>query len=99
MLLNPKEALKMMKQTEESTVTTGEPTRGFKKLSQIFGGKDKLLTRPVSQDVNKEEKCIRQSFSSFFESKSSLLSKKCPKPGYQSPVETLPSLESDWTFV
>ncbi|KAJ1441341.1 Rab3 GTPase-activating protein catalytic subunit [Sesbania bispinosa] len=93
MLVNPEEALKIMKHTEEST---GEPKRRFKRFSHMFGSKDKLLTRPVQKDqINDGEKPIRQSFSSFFDSKSSLFSKKSPKPGNLSP----PSLDSDWTVV
>ncbi|RDX97105.1 Rab3 GTPase-activating protein catalytic subunit, partial [Mucuna pruriens] len=91
MLLNPDEALKMMKHTEESTMTTGEPKHRFKRLSHIFSGKDKLLTRPVRND---EEKPIRQAFSSFFDSKSSLFSKKPPKPGNLYPAEKPLSLET-----
>lgn len=102
MLLNPEEALKIMKHTEESTATTGESRRRFKRLSHIFGGKDnqKLFTRPVwKHQINDEEKPIRQSFSSFFDNKSSLFSKKSPKDRNLSPAETLPSLEDDWTLV
>ncbi|KAK7316777.1 hypothetical protein RJT34_00493 [Clitoria ternatea] len=100
MLLNPHEALKMMKHTEESTMITGERKRRFKKLSHIFGGKDKLLAGHVGKDeVNDEEKPIRQTFSSFFDSKSSLFLKKPPKSGNIYPTMKPPSLESDWTFV
>lgn len=102
MLLNPEEALKMMKYTEESTVTTGESKRPFKRLSHIFGGKDnhKLFTRPVwKHQINDEEKPVRQSFSSFFDRKSSLFLKKPSKDGNSSPAGTLPSMEDDWTLV
>ncbi|KAL5177994.1 Rab3 GTPase-activating protein catalytic subunit [Glycine soja] len=108
MLLNPDEALKM-KHMEESTMTTdeskrrfstGEPKHRFKRLSHIFGGKDKLLTRPVCKnEVNDEETQIRHSFSSFFDSKSSLFSKKPPKPGNLYPAEQPLSLESDRTVI
>ncbi|XP_027342313.1 rab3 GTPase-activating protein catalytic subunit-like [Abrus precatorius] len=100
MLLNPEEALKIMKHTEESTMSTGEPKHRFKRFSHIFGGKDKLLTNPVWKDeVIDEEKPIRQTFSSFFDNKSSLFSKKPPKPANLYPAEKPPSLESDWTIV
>ncbi|XP_061368119.1 uncharacterized protein LOC133311118 [Gastrolobium bilobum] len=100
MLLNPEEALKMMKHTEESTMNNGESKRRFKKLSHIFGGKDRLMTRPIRHDqINNEEKPIGQSFSSFFDSKSSLFSKKPPKHGNLSTAEKPSSLESDWTLV
>lgn len=99
MLLNPEEALKMMKQTEELTPVSGEPRSRFKRLSLIFGGKDKQLKTPTSKDqMNGEENLIRQSFSNFFDSKSSLFSKKPPKSGCPSPSEK-PSLETEWTIV
>ncbi|KAG4923899.1 hypothetical protein GYH30_049481 [Glycine max] len=102
MLLNPDKALKMMKHMEESTMTTdepkrrfstGEPKHRFKRFSHIFGGKDKLLTPVRKDEVNDEEKQIRHSFSSFFDSKSSLFSKKPPKPGNLYPGEQPLSLE------
>ncbi|RDX94350.1 Rab3 GTPase-activating protein catalytic subunit [Mucuna pruriens] len=97
MLLNPEEAIKMIKQTEESTTITGEPKTPFKRLSLIFGGKDKLLRRSGSKDqINDEEKSGRQSFSSFFDSKSSLFSKKPPKSPSASEK---PSVETGWTNV
>ncbi|XP_020230555.1 uncharacterized protein LOC109811275 [Cajanus cajan] len=109
MLLNPDEALKTMNHLEESTMTTsetkrrlctGEPKHQFKRLNHIFGGKDKLLTRPVWKDeVNEEEKPSRHSFSSFLDSKSSLFSKKPPKPGNLYPSEHPSFLERDWTIV
>ncbi|KAL1332865.1 hypothetical protein HN51_061640 [Arachis hypogaea] len=94
MLVNPEEALKMTKQTEDSVLSTGELKNRFKKLSHVFGGKDK----PKDQ-VNTEEKPIRQAFSNFFDSKSSLFSKKPPKPASLSPSQKSSSLESDWTLV
>ncbi|KAK7385969.1 hypothetical protein VNO78_31980 [Psophocarpus tetragonolobus] len=97
MLFNPEEALKMINQTEESTVTTGEPRSPFKRLSLIFGGKDKLR-RSISKDqTNDEEKSGRQSFSSFFDSKSSLFGKKPPKSG--SPSSDKSSIDTGWTLV
>jgi len=100
MLLNPEEALKLIKHSEELTVTTGETKRRFKKLSHIFAGKDKLLSRPFRKDqINDEEKGSRQSFSSFFDRKSSLFSKKPPKGGNLAPAVTTHSLEDDWTII
>ncbi|KAL2316740.1 hypothetical protein Fmac_030616 [Flemingia macrophylla] len=99
MLLNPEEALKMIKQTEESTMITDEPKSPFKRLSLIFGGKDKLLRKSISKDqMNDEEKPGRHSFSNFFDSKSSLFSKKPPKSGSPSPSEKT-SHETGWTTV
>lgn len=100
MLLNPDEALRMMKHTKESTVTTNETKSRFKRISHIFGDKDKLLPRSGGKDqTNDEEKAIRQSFSSFFDGKSSLFSKKPPKAGNILPAETHQSLENDWTII
>ncbi|KAL2322678.1 hypothetical protein Fmac_027057 [Flemingia macrophylla] len=109
MLRNPDEALKMMKHMEESTITNdepkrqlsaGEPRHRFKRLSLVFGGKDKLLTRPVWKDEGyEEEKPSRHSFSGFFDSKSSLFSRKPPKPGNLYPSEHPLSLEGDWTII
>ncbi|OIW13426.1 hypothetical protein TanjilG_33075 [Lupinus angustifolius] len=100
MLLKPEEVIKMMKKAEESSMTPGEPKRRFKRLLLMFGGKDKMLTSPVSKDqTNDEENPFRQSFSSFFDSKSSLFSKKPPKHGSLSPAENPPCLESDWKVV
>ncbi|BAT80698.1 hypothetical protein VIGAN_03029600 [Vigna angularis var. angularis] len=97
MLLNPEEALKMIKQTEESTMVTDEPKSPLKRLRLIFAGKDKLLRKSLSKDqLNDEEKPGRQSFSSFFDSKSSLFSKKPPKSGSPSPSEKS-SLDVGWT--
>ncbi|KAK7300055.1 hypothetical protein RJT34_10887 [Clitoria ternatea] len=99
MLLNPEEALRMIKQAEESTMITDEPKSRFKRLSLIFNGGDKLLRKSVSKDqTNDEEKPSRQSFSSFFESKSPLFSKKPSKFGSPSPSGK-PHLETDWTLV
>ncbi|KAK7320378.1 hypothetical protein VNO77_29796 [Canavalia gladiata] len=102
MLLNPEEAVKMIKQTDDSTTPTGESKSPFKRLSLIFGGKDKLLRRSVSKDhINDEEKPSRQSFSSFFDSTSSLFSKKLSTPRSLCPSSPSgkSSLESDWTVV
>ncbi|KAK7305142.1 hypothetical protein VNO77_43042 [Canavalia gladiata] len=99
MMLNPKEALKMMKHTEESTMITAEPKHRFQKLSHIFGGKDKLLRPDRNDEVNDEEKSIQQSISSFFDSKSSLFSKKPTKPVNLFPAGKSPSIESDWTVI
>ncbi|ESW14296.1 hypothetical protein PHAVU_008G269100 [Phaseolus vulgaris] len=99
MLLNPEEALKMIKQTEESAMVTDEPKSPLKRLSLMFAGKDKLLRRSLSKDqINDEEKSGRQSFSSFFDSKSSLFSKKPPKSESPSPSEKS-SLDAGWTVV
>ncbi|KAK7333479.1 hypothetical protein VNO80_30253 [Phaseolus coccineus] len=111
MMLNPDEAVKIVKVMEESSMTTtsepkrrmstGEPKQRLKQLSHIFGGKDKPLTRSVwKEEVNDEKKLVRHSFSSFFDnSKSSLFSKKPPKHGNLYPVDQPLSPESDWTVL
>ncbi|KAM3744198.1 hypothetical protein ACB098_06G034200 [Castanea mollissima] len=100
MLLNPDEVLTMMKQPDETTATTGELKRRFKRLGFNFGGKDKHSRKPAStnqKDV--EENPGRQPFSSFFDSKSSLFSKKPPKPETAPPAEPLYPVENDWMVV
>ncbi|XP_017409356.1 uncharacterized protein LOC108321946 isoform X2 [Vigna angularis] len=110
MMVNPDEALKIVKVMEElgmsgsvpkRRISTGEPKHRLKQLSHMFGGKDKPLSKCVwKEEVNDEKKLVRHSFSSFFDnSKSSLFSKKPPKPGNLYPVEQPLSLESDWTVV
>ncbi|KAI9115710.1 hypothetical protein K1719_013379 [Acacia pycnantha] len=99
MLLNPEEALRMMKQTKEPTIITGELKDRFKRLSLKFGGKDRFLRRAIPKDkINNEENPIRQSFSNFFDNKASLFSKK-PKPVVTCAAENPHCLESDWTFL
>ncbi|KAE9596364.1 putative Rab3 GTPase-activating protein catalytic subunit [Lupinus albus] len=98
-LLNPQESLNMIKLTEELAINTEEPKSKFKRLGLIFGGKDILLRKAISNDqINDEEKSILQSLSSFFESKSSLFSKKLTKSRCPSP-EKPRSLITDWTTV
>ncbi|KAF7815840.1 rab3 GTPase-activating protein catalytic subunit [Senna tora] len=100
MLLNPEEALKMMRQTEEPTLTTGELKHRFKRLSLIFSAKDKLLTKPISKfKISNEENTIRQSFSSFLDSKSSLFSKKSKPESTVNTTKNPPCVENDWTLV
>ncbi|KAJ7960793.1 rab3 GTPase-activating protein catalytic subunit [Quillaja saponaria] len=103
MLLNPDEVLKMVKQPEESTATTAEPKRKIKRLSLIFGVKDRHSRKPVSKDqnqINTDENSSRQPFASFFDSKSSLFSKKPPKPESTTAAEKPPCSDgSDWTIV
>ncbi|KAG6685810.1 hypothetical protein I3842_12G130300 [Carya illinoinensis] len=100
MLLNPDEVLTTLKQPEETTAPAGETKRRFMRLGINFGGKDKHLRKPASDDQKgTEENPSRQPFSSFFDSKSSLFSKKPPKPE-TTPAEK-PSCpdENGWTIV
>ncbi|XP_054798208.1 uncharacterized protein LOC129303138 [Prosopis cineraria] len=100
MLTNPEEALTMMKQAEESAKTTGELKRRFKRLGFIFSGKDKPWKKPGSEDmIDSEDNPIRQSFSSFFDSKSSVFSKKSLKFRDISPSGKSPSPASNQTVV
>ncbi|KAL1347727.1 uncharacterized protein [Arachis hypogaea] len=98
MLLNPEEALKMMKQPEESAVD--EPKSRLARIRLIFNGKDKLLRSPVTKDQMNSEEKPKQSFSSFFEGKSLLFSKKLHSPpsGCQSPAIKSSSLDTNNSF-
>lgn len=106
MVATPKEVMKTMKQAEETPTmengnAAGELKRRFKKLSLNFRGKDKQQQRnsPPKDQKNADESPSR-SFSSFFDSKSSLFSKLSPKSENLSVIEKLRSLEeSDWTLV
>ncbi|KAF8391531.1 hypothetical protein HHK36_023836 [Tetracentron sinense] len=107
-LIHPEDALKIMKQSEETT-TAGEPKRRFKRLSLNFGGKDiHFLRKPASKDQkhseenpkNSEENAKRQVFSNLFDGKSSIFAKKPPKPGNAPQADTTPSpAENGWTIV
>ncbi|PON62697.1 Rab3 GTPase-activating protein catalytic subunit [Parasponia andersonii] len=101
LLLNPEEVLKTMTQAEDNPNPAGEPKRLFKKLNLNFGGKDRHLRKPASRDhKNSDDKMSGQPFSSFFDGKSSLFSKRPPKPGSLSPAEKPTALdENDWTVV
>ncbi|XP_010545230.1 PREDICTED: uncharacterized protein LOC104817673 [Tarenaya hassleriana] len=83
MLLRPEEFLRTMKQTEESP--TGETRRRFRRLGFIFRGKERGQKKQQQgggeeQQKGSEGNPNRQSFSSFFDGKSSLFSKRPPKP-------------------
>ncbi|KAL7217064.1 hypothetical protein ACSBR1_028887 [Camellia fascicularis] len=94
MILKPDDAVKMIKQPEETTTTAGEPRRRFKRLSVIFGSKDRHSGKPALKDQkNGEDNATRQSFSSIF-------SKKPPRPDAPSSAEKpVCSVENDWTVV
>ncbi|CAN6560644.1 unnamed protein product [Malus baccata var. baccata] len=100
MLVNPEEALRAMKQPEESTTPSGEPKGRFRRLILNFGGKDRQLRKSGSKDQKNLKSPGSQPFSSFFDNKSSLFSKKPPKPEITSPAEkSSNTVESDWTVV
>ncbi|KAL2476335.1 hypothetical protein Adt_37071 [Abeliophyllum distichum] len=92
MLLNPDEAIKMTAQPEETT-TAGDLRNRFKRLSLIFGGKSKLLSKAHTKDPkNNDSNPTRQSFSSIF-------SEKPPKPSASLADKPSSSVENDWTIV
>lgn len=100
MLCNPEEVLRIMKQAEEATTPAGEPKRLFKRLSLNFGGKDRHFRKPLSKEhKSPEENRNGQPFSSFFDGKSSLFSKKPPKAGSMSPAEKPTLVENGWTVL
>lgn len=104
MLRNPEEVLNTMKQPEDTATAAGEIRRRFKRLNLNFVGKDRSLGKPASKEQkNSEENSSGQPFSSFFDGKSSLFSKKPPKPESISPAGKFPppppADESDWTMV
>lgn len=101
MLLNPEEVLKAIKQTEETTSTTaGELKSRFKRLGLNFGSKDKNLRKSSLKDEKNSEISHRQPFSNFFDGKSSLFSKKPPKPEIASVAgDKSPPDENGWTIV
>ncbi|KAA8526987.1 hypothetical protein F0562_008784 [Nyssa sinensis] len=92
-LVNPQEVLKIIKQPED-TSTAGESKYRFKRLSLIFGGKDRHFGKPTAKDQkNSEDNPSRPSLSSIF-------SMKPPKPGSASPADkAVCSVENDWTVV
>ncbi|XVE80413.1 hypothetical protein DITRI_Ditri14bG0137600 [Diplodiscus trichospermus] len=105
MLLSPEEVIKTIKQAEETlTVENGTPAgelkRRFKKLGLNFGGKDKQQKKPPMKDEKKSDENPSRPFATFFDSKSSLFSKKPSKPENLSQVgKPLPLNECDRTLV
>ncbi|XP_015899832.2 uncharacterized protein LOC107433094 [Ziziphus jujuba] len=102
MLHNSEEVLKTMKQPEDTTTAAGEIKRRFKRLNLNFGGKDRNSRKPAAKEQkNAEEKPSSQPFSSFFDGKSSLFSKKPPKPESITPARksSPPPDDNDWTVV
>ncbi|KAI3688523.1 hypothetical protein L2E82_46151 [Cichorium intybus] len=86
MVLNPDEFIRLTKhQQPEDTPTSGEQKGRFRRLSFVFGNKDKT---PPKHPKNVEENPLRQSISSIF-------SKKPPKPGGASPIQN----QNDWIDV
>ncbi|CAH1429669.1 unnamed protein product [Lactuca virosa] len=101
MVLSPDEFIRLTKnqQTEDTPATSGELKARFKRLSFVFGNKDKSnnnnnnnnnngKTPPKNTEENHNNP-LRQSITSIF-------SKKPPKPGGASPVT---SIQNDWIDV
>ncbi|GFP98156.1 rab3 GTPase-activating protein catalytic subunit [Phtheirospermum japonicum] len=91
MVLNQDEAISVTVQPEETT-PADEMKNRFKKLSLIFGGKNKSSSKDSKN--SEESPTVRQPFSSIF-------SKKPPKPTVASPSDkpTSSSVDSEWTIV
>uniref|UniRef100_A0A2C9W718 Rab3GAP catalytic subunit conserved domain-containing protein n=1 Tax=Manihot esculenta TaxID=3983 RepID=A0A2C9W718_MANES len=99
-VLEPEEVLKAVKQAEEATTPTAGESKGrFKRLGLNFGNKDRNLRKSSFKETCSEIS-PRQQFSNFFDGKSSLFSKKPPKPESASSGDRTPSSdENDWTIV
>lgn len=99
-MLEPEEVLKAVKQAEEATTPTAGESKGrFKRLGLNFGNKDRNLRKSSFKETCSEIS-PRQQFSNFFDGKSSLFSKKPPKPESASSGDRTPSSdENDWTIV
>ncbi|KAL7103441.1 hypothetical protein ACP275_08G179200 [Erythranthe tilingii] len=91
MLLNKDEVINVTIHPEE-TAAAGEMRNRFKRLSLIFGGKNKSSSKTPSKDsTNTEESSGRQTFSLF--------SKKPPKPAASPSEKPSGSVENDWTIL
>ncbi|XP_021755725.1 uncharacterized protein LOC110720935 [Chenopodium quinoa] len=101
MFLRPDDVMKAVKQSEDTNAAPEEPKPRFKKLSQIFGRKNRSKKSSSDENNSAEEAPARQPFSNFFDSKSTLFSKKPPKPENTPPPanNSSGSDENDWTVV
>ncbi|KAK6132856.1 hypothetical protein DH2020_033387 [Rehmannia glutinosa] len=92
MVLNQDEVINITVQPEETTAA-GEMRNRFKKLSLIFGGKNRSSSKTPSKDSrNIEESPGRQPFSGIF-------SKRPPKPTASPSDKPSSSVENEWTIV
>ncbi|KAK6154436.1 hypothetical protein DH2020_008684 [Rehmannia glutinosa] len=92
MVLNQDEVINITVQPEETTAA-GEMRSRFKKLSLIFGGKNRSSSKTPSKDSrNIEESPGRQPFSAIF-------SKRPPKPTASPSDKPSSSVENEWTIV
>lgn len=89
MLLNPDEVLNMTKNPDESSIA-GDQKSKLKRLSFIFGGKDRQSRKTPKDQKNSQETPKQQSFASIF-------LKKPPKHGNVSSAEKPASVDNDLT--
>lgn len=103
MLFHPEEVVKVMKQPEEAAASPDEPKGRFRRLSDVFSGKERSARKQALRDQNLSEENqnnpIRQPFSNIFDGRSSLFSKKPPKPDSTIAADRSPIEENGWTIV
>ncbi|CAO2833578.1 unnamed protein product [Amaranthus hypochondriacus] len=100
MFIRPDDVMKAVRQPDDANANQEEPKSRFKKLSQVFGRKNKSR-KSSSEENNSSEDCpTRQPFANFFDSRASMFGKKPPKPEYtQSPTKPSVPDDNDWTVV
>ncbi|KAH9606317.1 hypothetical protein KSS87_000232 [Heliosperma pusillum] len=96
--VRPEDVVKVMKQPEDAN--SDEPKHRFKKFTQIFNRKNRPR-KSTPDEGSPDDTPTRQPFSNFFDSRSSLFSKKPPKPENPPSQATNPCGldENDWTVV
>ncbi|KAK1260676.1 hypothetical protein QJS04_geneDACA023445 [Acorus gramineus] len=98
MVVNPEKALTMVKQQESSTMA--DLRSRFKKISLNFVGKDKPPSgKSASKDPKKSNEKQTHVFSQIFDGKTSLFTKKPPKPNVVQNSATPCLDDSEWTIV
>ena len=100
MFVRPDDVMKAVRQPDDANATQEEPKSRFKKLSQVFGRKNKSRKSSSEENNSSEDSPNRQPFANFFDSRASMFGKKPPKPEYtQSPTKSSVPDENDWTIV
>ncbi|KAL2944726.1 Rab3 GTPase-activating protein catalytic subunit [Bienertia sinuspersici] len=102
MFVRPDDVMKSMKQPEDVIDPPEEPkTPRFKKLTQMFGRKNRSRKSSSAEQNSTEDTSTHQPFSNFLDNKSSLFSKKPPKPENTQlqANNSSGSDENDWTMV
>ncbi|KAK9689239.1 hypothetical protein RND81_09G045600 [Saponaria officinalis] len=96
--VRPDDVVKVMKQPEDAN--SEEPKQRFKKFTEIFGRRNRLK-KSVPDEASPNDTPTRQPFSNFFDNRSSLFSKKPPKPENTASQAINPCGldENDWTMV